>query len=263
MPEGDTLYRIARRLAPALEGQTVMSARGQADRGLDFESLRGATVTSVTARGKHLLIELADGRAIHSHLRMTGSWHLYRRGERWSKPSTLAVLALETAEWEAVCFSAPDVRVLTAKRLRRDTWLGELGPDLLGPQIDLDDVVLRIQVAAERALGEVVMDQRIASGIGNVYKSESLFLAKLDPWARVGELSRETLSAYLVRVRKLMLRNRVGGRRRTRFATDGPALWVYGRSGELCLKCGETVRMRRQGAAGRSTYWCPACQGRR
>ena len=262
MPEGDTLHRAAAGLRRVLVGrevrrfETPVPRVARASRGLE-----GSRIESVEARGKHLLVRFGDGRTPRTHLRMTGSWHLYRPGERWKKPARRAWVVIETPDAVAVCFSAPEVEMLTGGAARRGGAAARVGPDLLAPHLDLDAVVARWRTRPELPIGVAVMRQRLAAGIGNVYKSEVLFLCRVDPFARVGDLPAERLRAVAGVARRELGRNLGPGPRRTRHALDGGRYWVYGRSGRACRRCGETVRMRRQGQDARSTYFCPRCQG--
>ena len=208
------------------------------------------------ARGKHLLLRFDDGQTLHTHMRMEGRWDIYRDGDRWGRPADRAVAVVETEEWTAVCFDAPLVELV-----RGDPELvRRLGPDLLDPAADLDEAVRRLRALGASTIGEALMRQDAVAGIGNVYKSETLFLGRIDPFLAVGALPDETLHALLNEARRLMKQNLRGGARTTRRRFGGPALWVYGRSGKPCLECGDRIRMRRQGQAGRSTYFCPRCQ---
>lgn len=262
MPEGDTIYRSATQLRKVMVDQTITAAKCHNPRfvsPLPEDSLVARQCTAVEPRGKHLLMHLSDGAAIHSHMGMTGSWHLYRRGATWRKPRNYASLAMEVAAWEVVCFTPPTLELLTADQLRRHEHLNRLGPDLLDPQFRVASALPRFHAHDQVAIGEAVMNQRIVCGIGNVYKSELLFLERFNPFAPVSTFADEQLARLLQRARKLMARNLHGERRTTRFRGGG-RLWVYGRVGKPCLQCGTTVRMQRQGDAGRSTYWCPECQ---
>lgn len=257
MPEGDTIHRAARRMHRALAGKEITRAESRAPK-VRAEKLQGATIEAVRARGKHLVVHLADGRALRTHLQMTGSWHLYRATDRWRRPRRQMVLLLETDPWHAVAFNLPQAELLRSadhsKQLRR------LGPDLLDPEVDLDEALRRLGANGELPLGVALMRQDLVAGIGNVYKSEVLFLERLDPFAPVRSIPPEQLRATLERARALMRRNLRGRKRNTTGRRDLSA-FVYGRSGEACLECGATIRMRRQGDGGRSTYWCPRCQG--
>lgn len=259
MPEGDTIHRTAIRLRQVLPGRVIAAARGD-EWLIDAPALVGATIVDVEARGKHLLIRLADGRAVHGHSGMTGSWHVYAHGEPWRKPAHRAALVIETAECVVIFFSPKLLELLSADQLRRHEYLRRLGPDLLAREIDFADIVGRFRRHDHRPIGEAVMNQTICCGIGNVYKSELLFLENLDPFAPVAFTADAKLTRLLELARELMQFNLEGSARTTRFAGDRGKLWVYGRRGEHCYLCGAIIHLSRQGDAGRTTYWCPACQ---
>lgn len=259
MPEGDTIFRAATQLRRVLQGQTLTDAQVQASQ-FDVETFRGSPVQSIEARGKHLLITIRDHSVVHTHLGMTGSWHVYRVGEPWRKPAHRAHVRLETQEMIAVCFSPKLVELLTPAGVRGHRFLRRLGPDLLATSLDEEEVLRRFRLGNRLTIGEAIMNQTIVSGVGNIYKSEVLFLEQLNPFALVEILPDEVLLRVVRRGVGLMRRNVQGGARTTRFRLDGQRHWVYGRSGKPCLRCGAMVLMRRQGDLGRSTYWCPACQ---
>ena len=259
MPEGDTIHRTANTLRPWLVGQTITAAQSR-DNVVEAESLVAQQVTSIEARGKHLLIHFAHGLTIHGHSGMTGSWHIYPHGEAWQKPARQAALVLETHQLSVVFFNPKTLELLTPTQLRRHRFLGSLGPDLLADQIDLPAVADRFLARAHLPIGEAVMNQTIACGIGNVYKSELLFLKNMDPFAAVGCQSREALIELLQLARELMQFNLQPQPRTTRREGSGGRLWVYGRRGEPCYLCGAAIHLSRQGDLGRTTYWCPACQ---
>jgi endonuclease-8 len=267
MPEGDTLYRTATTLRPAMEGGVIESAELR-DRQFDVECIVGRTVMAVEARGKHLLIHLAPmassasaaALAIHSHLGMTGSWHVYRPGDAWLKPSHYASLVLSVKGLVVICFSPKLLELLTADQLRTHRHLTRLGPDLLAGEFDVAGAVARFRPHDGTPLGEAIMNQTIVCGIGNVYKSELLFLLGFDPFAPVARYSDDELAAMLDMGRRLMRRNLAGRPRQTRFQGNGQRLWVYGKSGAACPKCSTIIRLRRQGDQGRTTCWCPECQ---
>jgi endonuclease-8 len=262
MPEGDTLAKTAARLRPALAGHAIVRFEAPRLRG-DAPAL-GTGIEGVEARGKHLLVHFAGGLTLRTHLRMTGSWHLYRTTERWRKPAYLARVVLGAdSGWVAVCFQAPVVETF-----RRDSGepaaLAELGPDLCRPEA-LEDAVLDevVDRAArlgdpEATLGEALLDQRIAAGIGNVYKSEACFACGLDPTAPLGAVSPADRRRVWSTAAKQLQANLARAARQTHAA----GLAVYGRRGEPCHRCGTPVRMARHGDLARSTYWCPTCQGR-
>ena len=268
MPEGDTIFRTAEVLRAALVGRRITSARAQPGPGLrrvpDLSRLIGATVLSVESRGKHLLFGFDDGLTLRSHLRMRGSWHRYRPGEPWRRPLRAATAILETAEAVAVAFDTPVVELLTDADLRRSRPLLSLGPDLLAKEFDADEALRRLRERADEELGNALLDQRAVAGIGNVYKSEVAFIERLDPWSPVAAFEDAELVAVLRTARRLMQANLRGGARRTT-GRRGPAegLWVYGRGGRPCRRCGTLIEARRQGDLARITYWCPRCQASR
>jgi endonuclease-8 len=268
MPEGDTIYRTAAVLRAALVGRRITGARAQPQPALrrvpDLSRLVGATVTDVEARGKHLLIGFENGFTLRSHLRMTGSWHRYRPGERWHLPLRRASAILETNESVAVAFDTPVVELLTDADLRRSRALTTLGPDLLSRDFDADEALRRLRERDAEALASVLLDQRAVAGIGNVYKSEVAFLDGLDPWAPVAAFDDAELVGALRTARRLLQANTRGGARVTTGSpVRGQGLWVYGRVGRPCRRCGTRIQVSRQGELARLTYWCPRCQPHR
>jgi endonuclease-8 len=250
--EGDTILRAARRLQRALAGEAVAvrapSPRGRAAR---VERLDGMTVREVRAMGKNLLFEFGE-LALHSHLGMNGSWHVYRPGERWRRPARSAWAVLATADGvEAAQFGGPTLRVLRQSALRRDPVLARIGPDLLAPGFDPADSIRLLRPTPERELGDALLDQSKVAGIGNIFKSEACFAARLDPWRTLGELGDEELGRVLRAARELMLAAVESGRHPHN---------VYRGAGRPCLRCGTAIRSRGQGDANRTTYWCPLCQ---
>ena len=262
MPEGDTIFRTAATLRPVIEGTTIAAARLR-DRQFDPERLVGAAIVRVEPRGKHLLMHLSTIDCLHSHLGMTGSWHAYRPGQAWRKPAHYAALHLDLTSAEVICFSPKLLELLSADQLRRHPHLRQLGPDLLSPAWDAASALARLRRRDATPLGVAIMDQSLVAGIGNVYKSELLFLERFDPLAPVACYSDEELLGLLDRAQRLMSRNVGRGPRQTRFRGDGRRVWVYGRSGEGCYRCGNAIQLRRQGMQGRTTYWCPSCQPQR
>jgi endonuclease-8 len=232
---------VADRLRPVLVGQPVV--RLDAPRATGRRPRDGVTVAAVDAAGKHLLIRFDDGTALRTHLRMTGSWHLYRAGERWRKPPHLARATVEVPGWVAVCFSAPVVSF--------DADVDHLGPDLTTADADLDAAAARLSARGDEEIGVALLDQRVAAGIGNMWKSETLWSCRVDPFSAVGDLDDRTRRQLLATASKL-LRASVGAQR--------PAMNVYRRRGQPCRRCGAPIQMRRQGAQQRSTYWCARCQ---
>jgi endonuclease-8 len=270
MPEGDTLHRTAAGLRPHLVGRTVTAAQARAP-GPQVERVVGATVEAVDAVGKNLLIRFDNGLEIRTHLRMSGSWHRYRPGERWRRPLARARLVLEVPGAVAVCFDAPVVELFEQRTEALHPVLGRLGADLLSPDFDPVDALRRFRVPdrAGVAVGEALLDQRALAGIGNVYKSETLWVERVDPWTPVRSLPDDSLVAIVSTARRLMLANADrtthGAERATTSgvaANGGQKLWVYRRSGRPCRRCGTLIRSAPQGSGlPRTTYWCPRCQG--
>lgn len=214
-------------------------------------AMDGATVGKAYARGKHLLLPLADGRVLHSHLRMRGSWRLFRAGERWSKPARLAWLVLRTEALVAVQFNGPVLELLRPGAMALHPVLARLGPDVLDDDFDAGRAARTAILAAEdRAVAEVLLDQRVASGIGNIAKSEGLWSARANPFATPGQLGEERLTkVYLGAAAWLAKAVEHGG--------HAPC-HVYGQS--ICPRCGRRASKRAQGDDGRTTWWCPNCQ---
>ena len=263
MPEGDTLFRSARSLRDALLHQTVVAFRSPLPRvANEAERLQvvGSEVAMVDARGKHLLIAFSVGALLRTHLQMTGSWHVYRPGSPWQKPAHRAGVVLETERAIAVCFSAPTVELVPCHPSGEVPALGHLGPDILSDTFDLADAVRRLRQRSDVEIAVALLDQTALAGIGNVYKSEVLFLCGVDPFALVGDLAEEVLSHLIETAYQQMRRNLLSDMRRTT-AVDAPhRLWVYGHTNDPCQRCGRPIRGRRQGLQARFTYWCPGCQ---
>jgi endonuclease VIII len=244
LPEGDTIWRTANALRPRLVGKRLLEVTPE-----PFRRLEGATVTAVEANGKHLLIRFDTGLVLHSHMRMTGAWHLYRPGEAWRKPAGLAKVVLNNEDTVAVLFSAPLVELVREREAARD--LGHLGPDMLASDLDLAEILRRARASERQALGELLLDQRVAAGIGNIYKCESLWRLRRDPWQPAAELSDEELGRLYREARSLM-QAALHGRFR-------PV--VHGKTGRSCPRCLGRIACRVQGEPARFTYHCPTCQG--
>lgn len=284
MPEGDTIWLTAQRLHTALAGQVLTRSDLRVPR-FATADLTGRTVLDVTPRGKHLLTRIEGGLTLHSHLRMDGSWRVYGSGERWrGGPAHQIRAILGNAGHTAVGYRLPVLELLrTADEARA---VGHLGPDLLGPDWDADTAVANLLTDPSRPLGEALLDQRNLAGIGNVYKSELAFLARVTPWLPVGELPADTPQRLVVTAHRLLEANknrfdrtttsnhRAPGTTGTAGATGAPGapgtpgsirsprLHVYGREGLPCLRCGTPIRKADQGDGSRErpTYWCPRCQ---
>ena len=249
MPEGDTIHRTARNLGLALAGRELV--RFEAPR-LRFEPFPpGTVIDGVDAVGKHCLIRFDDGRTLRTHMRMTGSWHLYKPGERWRK-KTAAMRALVAVEpWLAVCFAAPEVELV--RDVDVGDSVGHLGPDLCLPDPDIAVAAERLVSlsAPDREVGDAMLDQRIACGVGNVWKSESLFVDRIDPFTRVDALDADQRTHLLTTAARLL---------REQVTRPTNQRWVYGRRDLPCRVCGTPIAWRPQGRHHRGTYWCPTCQ---
>ncbi len=272
MPEGDTIHSAARRVGAALVGREIESVETPQPRHrLDRwpQRLAGRTVHSVDARGKHLLLRFEGDLTVHSHLRMGGSWRVYRRGERWRRSPHRAWLVLRTLDHEVVQFDGPVLELMTAGRARSDARLAALGPDILAEHFDEAAYLRRLRDDDQtRGVGDALLDQRNVAGIGNIWKSEGCHLAEVDPWRRLGELSDAEALAIARAVRPLMRQSvERGGRVETyrpegerRSPGDDRRTWAHGRGGLPCRTCGTPIRGRGQGADNRTTFWCPRCQ---
>lgn len=249
MPEGDTLHRIARTLQTTLAGKTVTrfeTVLPKLARVDDQTPIRGRTIDSVRAVGKHLLIAFSGGLELRTHLRMNGSWHIYLTGERWQRARIDMRIVITTAEWEAVGFNIP-----VAEFCGIDAPV-PVGPDLLAKEIDVGDAVQRLRALNSEEIAEAMLNQRAVSGIGNIWKSETLFACRVLPFQKVESLDDEKLREIVTTARKLLRQSAASGSR-SRFS-------VYGRGGQPCRRCGTPIEMRRQGPGARVTFWCPRCQ---
>lgn len=254
MPEGDTIHKTASRLRPVLNNKVL--ARFEARRLLNNGPSAGTTIGEVEAVGKYLLVHFGDGTTLETHMKMNGSWHIYKAGQRWRRSPGSARVVIETTEgWTAVCFSANHVKILD-----RSAGPEHLGPDLCSEAPDIEAAVSMFATSrVGTPIAVVLLDQRVCCGVGNVYKSEVLFACAIHPDQPVEAVS-EAQRRLIVETAHRMLRANLGPGPRT---TVRQGLAVYGRKGLPCLRCGETVRYGRHGEHSRSTYWCPSCQRRR
>ena len=261
MPEGDTVWLVARNLdraigrAPLVRADLRVPALATAD-------LAGRTVLEVVPRGKHLLTRLEGSLTLHSHLRMDGMWHLYRSGTRWSGgPDHVVRAVLSTHDWDAVGYRVHDLALV--ETAHEDELVGHLGPDLLDPAFDRDEALRRLRDHPAREIGVALLDQRCLAGIGNVYKAETLFARKVSPWTPVGDLDDATLASVADTARRFLDANKAHASQNTTGDTRrGHEHWVYGRAGRPCRRCGTTVAQKAQGEPpyDRVTAWCPTCQ---
>lgn len=254
MAEGDTILRAARRLHEALTGSEVAvrtpgRRRPQGGAG----RLDGRTMSGAEARGKHLLLHFSGGLALHSHLGMRGSWHLYRPGERWRRPARSAWIALAGERAEAVNFNGTSMRIVREAELARDPRLARLGPDILAAETTPAAAAAALRARAEPTaeLGDALLDQSALAGVGNIFKSEGCFEAQTSPWRRLDGLDDEELARVAGATRELMVAAVETGRQPKR---------IYGRAGMPCPRCGGPISARGQGDSARTTYWCARCQ---
>jgi endonuclease VIII len=262
VPEGDTVHRIATVLRRELQGRTLERLAVR-DRG-DVPELAGRTVDAIDAVGKHLLVHIEGGWTLRVHLGMKGRWVRRHVREPVSPQMTALLVAGETA---FVCERAYTAELLRTRAVRTHPRLGRLGPDLLADPPDIDEAVRRARLPAyaNREIGDVLLDQRVAAGIGNIYRSETLFECRVHPCTRLRVLSAEQLTALFEKAAHLMRLNLLTRRRgsapvRRRPTPSNRRLWVYMRHGRPCLDCGTRIERFLQGDMARSTYFCPHCQ---
>ena len=254
MAEGDTVLRWAMNLEEAFAGRRIVEASAPNPRSplrRIASRLEGLEVEDVEARGKHLIIRLHGGLALHSHMGMNGSWRVYKAGQAWKYPRRQAWLVLDLGGLDVVQFGGPTIRLVRQIELGRDSRLASLGMDLLKPGFDLELGTDALMAAGPMELGEALLDQHRLAGIGNIYKSESCFEARLNPWRAVESFERDELE-MVVEIAQRQLQTGVDtGRRPQR---------IYRKAGKPCPRCRGRVRSRGQGLDNRITYWCPNCQ---
>jgi endonuclease-8 len=276
MPEGDTIFKAARTLNRALAGKVVTrfdSVFPALTRVAEDHPIVGRRIEAVAARGKHLLMAFSADLTLHTHMRMNGSWHIYRVGERWQRPARDMRVVVGTSDFVAVGFNVPVAELLTPRELARHRDLQTLGPDLLDADVAVpapgDEIARRMQARDREAVADVLLNQRVVAGIGNVLKSEILFVAGVDPLRAVATLSDAELRRIIDVARDLLRANVLGsrqtlsravGRRTTRSLDPNAKLWVYARGGKPCRRCGTRIVSRKTGIDARLTYWCPHCQ---
>jgi endonuclease-8 len=275
VPEGDTIFRAAAAMHRALAGRVVTgfdTAFAHLARVHDDTPLIGRTIDKCESVGKHLLVWFSGGLILRTHMRMSGSWHLYRPGEAWQRPAHQMRVRIDTETWVAVAFNVPVAEFLKSGDLARNRALGALGPDFLSPGFDRAEALRRLAAATgSRPIAETLLDQRIVAGIGNVFKSEVLFLCGIHPDRRADAVTDAERAAIVDTAVPLMRSNTGPGasaeivtyrgmRRTTRQAHGAENLWVYGRAGKPCRKCGTPIEIAKRGIDARPTYWCPRCQ---
>jgi len=275
MPEGDTIFRTARALSRALTGKPIIGFRSTyplLTRFNDDTPLAGQTVEQVESRGKWLLIHFSGGGTLATHMLMSGSWHIYRSGERWQQPRGNMRILLENSDYIAVGFRVPVAKMLRSQELARAARIPPPEIDVLSESFSAAEVLLRMMTCANEEVADVLLHQEVMAGVGNVFKSEVCFVTGVNPFCKVNSLENEKLMALIAAAQRLVAATVIedsgdtivtyrGRKRRTTHEADpGASLWVYGRAGEPCRRCGEGIRRRIQGPDARVTFWCALCQ---
>jgi endonuclease-8 len=274
MPEGDTIFRAARTLNRALAGTVVTRFETQLPQlaRVDHDTpIAGRTVESVEASGKWIHMKFSGDLTLLTHMLMSGSWHIYRPGEAWQRGRQQMRVAVYTQNFVAVAFLVPIAEFHTTDTLRRHRSIARLGPDVLASTFDSDAAAAGILSRPDLEIGAALINQSIVAGLGNVFKSEVCFASSVNPFRLVSSLSSAELKALVSNARTFMLANVAessgnqiatysGMRRTTGRANPSERLWVYGRRGEPCRRCGTAIQSRKQEPDARVTFWCPQCQ---
>jgi endonuclease VIII len=282
VPEGDTIFRSARALNKALGGKAVTAFGAQVATlasVADSKGVVGRTVEKVEARGKWCLLFFSGDLILVTHMLMSGSWHIYRTGERWRVPRSSVRCEIAVADFAALAVNVPVMEFHTARSLERYSQVPKLGVDILGGAYSTDAGVQAMKAYSARhpeaEVGVTLLNQRVLAGLGNVYKSEVAFAAGVNPFRQMHTLTERELEVMADVSGRYMQANVANGssvtggdaivtysgnRRTTHNMNAGERLWVYGRQGQECRRCGALVMMRKQGEQARSTYWCPVCQ---
>lgn len=266
MPEGDTIFRTARTLQRALGGATVTRFETVLPKlaRVDYDTpLAGRTVEFVEARGKWLLMSFSGDLILLTHMLMSGSWHIYRPGEAWQRHRTHMRIVVETAAMLAVAFNVPVAEFHTAASLVRREGFNRLGPAVLATEFDAATAIGNLAARGDFEVGRALLDQSALAGLGNVFKSEVAFACGVNPFRKVSTLTAAQLGELVATSRKFLLANvtETSGHRRTTGRMDHEEfLWVYGRDGEPCRRCGTPIRSQKHSFDGRISFWCPVCQ---
>jgi endonuclease VIII len=259
VPEGDTIHYAANRIRPVLEGHVpdeLATPHPRFGRDRWPERLAGRAVRSVDAHGKHLFLRFEGGLTIHSHLRMTGSWQVLEQGRRWPRSPRSAWLVMRRGDREVIQFNGPVLELMTDSRTRLDQRIAGLGPDILAPEFDEARFLRRLREDdPTRPIGDALLRQQTLAGIGNLWKVEGCFEARIDPWRRTGEVSDDEALAIVRAIRPKMQQSAQDGMQ-DRFKA------VFGRAGLPCPRCGGEARIQVRGQwdDNRPTFWCPRCQ---
>ncbi len=273
MPEGDSIFRAARTLHRALAGnvvtafESVFPALNRVD---EDAPIAGRTIERVNAVGKHLLIHFSGNLVLRTHMRMNGSWHIYRKGERWQRARRDMRIVLSTADFDAVGFTIPVAEFTTETALSKHRDLRRLGPNVLADTFNEATVIENLRSRSSLEIADALIDQRVLAGLGNVYKSEVLFISGINPFVHIEDLSDAQLASIVETSRRVlkanvsesleMMTTYSGLRRTTHRAAPTERLWVYGRARLPCRRCGTPIHVRKQGIDARLTYWCTKCQ---
>lgn len=275
MPEGDTIFRAARALGRALTAKPVTGFRSTyplLTRFDDDTPIVGQMVGGVEPRGKWLLIHFSGGGTLATHMLMSGSWHIYRHGERWQQPRANMRIVLENSEYIAVAFRVPVAKMLRANELERALRIPPAAIDVLSEEFNAAEVARRVLARGGEEIGDVLLHQEVIAGVGNVFKSEICFVTAISPFCKVAALDADRVPTLIAAARRLVKANVLedsgdaivtyGGRKRrtTHESNPNASLWVYGRDGEPCRRCGERIHRRIQGPDARVTFWCQYCQ---
>ena len=267
MPEGDTIFRTAVVLRKVLAGEVVTGfdiVAPKVSAAARDEPIVGSRVERIEANGKHLFITFGTPHraVLHTHMKMSGSWHVYRPGERWWEPESEARVVIRTAGAVAPCFHPPIVELLSEKELGLHPVVSRLGPDIIRDEFDMPEALRRLRENEDRDIATALLDQHAISGIGNVFKVEALFLGRTSPWAQVRDLDDAKLREIIEHARRLIRLNRAGRPRRTRFGLNASErMWVDERAGLPCHVCGTRVESGWHPDEVRKSWYCPTCQG--
>jgi endonuclease VIII len=274
VPEGDTIFRAARTLHRALAGQSVTSFESvlpHLTRVDEDDRVVARTIEKVTAAGKWLLIYFSGDLILLSHMLMSGSWHIYRPGEKWQRSRFQMRVLIGTPKMIAVGFNIPVAEFHNAASLDRRDGFHSLGPSFLTPKFDESEMISRLRSRPDLEIGVGLLAQSLISGIGNVYKSEVCFACGVNPFRKIASLTEQDLQRVVRQARKMMLSNVQDGskdgivtylpmRRTTGRFSPSERLWVYRRAGEPCRRCGGIIMSHKQGIDARTSFWCPSCQ---
>jgi endonuclease VIII len=274
MPEGDTIFRAARTLHRALAGKMVTSFETvlpKLERVNVDTPIVGRTIESVSCEGKWMRMQFSGGLLLLTHMLMSGSWHIYRPGEKWKRNRDEMRVAVATADFVAVGFKIPVAEFHTEDSLRRRPVFRSLGPSVLAADFDAETAAARLRASGSMEIGQALLSQSLIAGLGNVYKSEVCFACGVNPFRRVASLSEEELRCLIATAQRFLaanvtevsgdgIRTYMGMRRTTGRSKEEDRLWVYRRRGEPCRRCGHPILSRKQGEDARVTFWCARCQ---